>query len=92
MAVITFEPAGGNMEIKGASGDIAKDGTFELTTLEPGDGAMPGDYIVTVRIMKGYPEPVFAVLKKYTEVQNTPLKATIEAGGKNHFDFEIERP
>lgn len=91
MAVITFEPAGNDMNIKGASGDIGKDGTFELTTTEPGDGALPGDYIVTVRIMEGYPDPVFAVAQEYTDVEQTPLKATVESSGKNHFEFEITR-
>jgi hypothetical protein len=96
MAIITFEPKeGGNARgtsVKGASGDIGKDGKYELTTIDPGDGAKPGDYIVTVRIMDGYPDPVFAVAKKYTDILDTPLTAKVEAGGENNFDFKVERP
>ena len=91
MATITFEPKEPGSDFKGASGDIGEDGTFELTTIEPGDGAMPGDYIVTVKIMDGYPDIVFAVEEKYTDVSQSPLSATVTSG-KNHFEFEVERP
>ena len=92
MATVTFEPEDGSAAAKGASGDIAEDGTFELTTIDPGDGAAPGDYRVTVKIMDGYPDPKFAVANEFTDPALTPLKATVKPSGENHFDFEVEKP
>jgi hypothetical protein len=50
-AQVLFTPVEGN---KVASGVTKEDGTFELTTEKPGDGAVPGDYKVTVT----YTDPV----------------------------------
>ncbi len=92
MATITFVPAD-PMEGKGASGNIESDGSFELWTLTQGDGgAMAGDYHVTLNVIKGYPRPRSMVAKKYTDLEDTPLNATVKAGEKNHFDFEVEKP
>jgi len=91
MATVTFEPVSQGADVKGASGTIREDGTFELSTIDPGDGALPGEYRVTVKIMDGYPQPVYAVAKEFTDATLTPLKATVAASGKNHFDFEVER-
>jgi len=33
---------------KGATGRTLADGKFQLTTFNPGDGVLPGDYVVTV--------------------------------------------
>lgn len=44
---ITFKPATDSESARAASGDI-KDGKYSLTTAEPGDGALPGSYKVTV--------------------------------------------
>ena len=51
IASITFQPASGGPGTKGASSLIAEDGSFSLRTLKPGDGALPGDYRVTVRVV-----------------------------------------
>ena len=51
-AQVTFHntsEAGG----RSASGRTAADGTFSLTTFKTGDGAVPGNYIVTVSKVEG---------------------------------------
>src|SRR5215469_13536013 len=44
-ARINFTPKGAGHQ--GASG-MVENGSFTLTTLSPGDGALPGEYVVTV--------------------------------------------
>ncbi|GIX00313.1 MAG: hypothetical protein KatS3mg111_3645 [Pirellulaceae bacterium] len=44
-ATVTFLSTSGG---RSASGKTAADGTFTLTTNKTGDGAVPGDYIVTI--------------------------------------------
>ena len=89
---ITFQPVDAGPKRKGASGTIADDGTFSLHTIQPGDGAQPGDYKVTVHVMKGYPRGKPMVAPKYTDATSTPLNATVDASRENHFEFTVERP
>jgi hypothetical protein len=50
-ATITFLPAGeGGRSASGLSGT---DGSFDLTTYKPGDGALAGDYKITVQVLEG---------------------------------------
>lgn len=53
-AVVTFHP-----EVAGrmATGTCNDAGRFELTTLQSGDGAFPGDYRVTVQYAEGVTPP-----------------------------------
>ena len=92
IASITFQPTSAGPGTKGASGNIGPDGAFELRTVIPGDGALPGDYRVTVHVMQGYPDGKSMVADIYTRASATPLNATIAAGAENHFDFTVERP
>jgi hypothetical protein len=45
---IAFTPAEAGAA-RSASGPIREDGTYEMTTLTPGDGVLPGKYFVTVQ-------------------------------------------
>ena len=91
IAVVRFEPvAVGGEGVRGASGDIQPDGTFELTTLDPGDGAYPGEYKVALTVVKTYIGQEPLVDRKYNTVQTTPFSATVEKGGDNHFEFKVE--
>ena len=92
MATITFQPTSGGPSAKGASSTIAEDGSFSLRTVKPGDGALPGDYAVTVHVMQGYPRGKSLVAEVFMNATSTPLKATVEAGKENRFDFVVERP
>lgn len=91
LAVVRFEPvATGGEGVRGASGDIQPDGTFQLTTLEPNDGAYPGEYKVALTVVKTYYGQEPLIDPKYSSVRTTPFSATVTAGGKNHFEFKVE--
>jgi hypothetical protein len=92
IASITFQPATGGPGTKGASSLIAEDGSFALRTLKPGDGALPGDYQVTLHVVDGYPRGKSLVADVFTKPNTTPLKATVGASNKNHFDFVVTKP
>ena len=47
-ATVTFAPAGQTAGARAASGKTDDSGRFKLTTLKADDGALPGDYQVTV--------------------------------------------
>ena len=80
-------------------GDIGPDGTYLLTTRNPGDGAAPGDYTVTVTSMlpgKGvegvdsdYRPPQPLIPLRYMRLDETPLKATVEAKELNVIDLNL---
>ncbi|MEO2050006.1 MAG: hypothetical protein ABGX16_25905 [Pirellulales bacterium] len=89
---ITFQPKSGGIDSKGAQGTIEPDGSFQLHSERPGDGAKPGNYAVTVQVMVGYPQGKSVVPLKYTDPRKTPLTAEIKASGENQFSFTIEKP
>jgi hypothetical protein len=92
MSTITFIPAI-PLEGKAASSHIDSDGSFRLWTVTQGDGgALAGDYLVTVTVINGYPQGKSVVASKYTHQNETPLQVTVEAGEKNHFNFQVEKP
>jgi len=79
---ITFNPSGPEADDtlhKGAGGEIKPDGRFEVTTVKPGDGVLPGRYKVTIKCLKSYADPdSLTIAKKYAEVSTTPFEVTIE--------------
>jgi hypothetical protein len=80
-------------------GDIGPDGTYQLTTRKPGDGAAPGQYTVTVTSMlpgKGvegidqdYRPPQPLIPLKYMRLDETPLSASVEAKEQNVIDLNL---
>jgi len=71
-------------------------GQYTLTTFEPGDGAMTGDYeIKIVKYQQPEEEPEDGVTpplkslipEKYAK---GVLKATVQDGGENTFNFDLE--
>ncbi len=69
-----------------ASGMIEPDGSFELGTLAPGDGALPGKYrvVVTPQSASGKDAgKTKAVPERYTDPEKTPLRAVIESKSKD---------
>jgi hypothetical protein len=89
---VTFQPVPGGPGTKGASSLIEDDGAFSLRTLRPGDGALPGNYAVTVHVVDAVMDGKSVVADKFTKASATPLKATVSADGENRFDFVVERP
>jgi hypothetical protein len=81
-----------------AKGEIRPDGTFELTTHRPGDGAPAGEYKVTVTSMipgqgveweKGYVPPKPLIPLKYMRLADTPLRAAVRPQDDNVVDLSL---
>lgn len=89
--LIAFQPNPMGPDTKVASSAFGDDGTFSLRTIKPGDGAVPGDYLVTVQILDSSESRKSVVANKFTSVTTTPLKATVTTDGENHFDFVVEK-
>ncbi|MFO0876885.1 MAG: hypothetical protein U0840_05885 [Gemmataceae bacterium] len=65
-------------------GKVEKDGTFQLSTYEAGDGAPPGRYKVTIDWRKGGSldpnnDGVSLVHDRYTKPASTPIEVEISA-------------
>jgi hypothetical protein len=102
---IVFQPTGSGG--KAASGEIAADGTYTLTTFQPGDGAMPGDFrVVVIQTVtnepepspdgKAPPKPVVLVAEKDRIPANyggvsSPLTAKVEAKDMNEINLDLKR-
>lgn len=56
-------------------------GNFEVTSLKPGDGLLPGKYLVTVECVKSDPPPVPGGLESVTYVDLEFKGQTIEIKG-----------
>src|SRR5262245_48066706 len=102
---VTFTPAGGDkMATQSATGQLNEDGTFTLTTFNTGDGAVIGQHTATIEargdinamnqpkadgtIAYVLPKPL--IPEKYTKLDRSPLKYTVEDGKSNHFEIELE--
>lgn len=81
-----------------ATGNLEKDGTFELTTFQKGDGAVPGKYQVAVQVFPaegaGLPGAEFAgkpppVPRKYMSADSSGLTAEIKESD-NHLEFSLK--
>lgn len=83
---VRFEREGGKM----ARGVIGADGTFKLTTMEPDDGAFPGQYKVCLEVFKTYMGRESVVAPEFEKMSTTPLNADVKRGDKNHFDFVVK--
>jgi hypothetical protein len=83
--IVRFEPDGyGRM----ATGELKSDGTFELTTLKPGDGVVAGEHRVTVSDFdKSLAKD--RALKKYGSANISGLKAEVSPE-KSEFTFDLK--
>jgi len=93
IAVVRFEVASGSSpEVrKAASADIEPDGSYELMTMRPGDGAFYGEYDVVFTIRKSYRDDKSLVAEKYTLASSSPFRRTVDSAS-HVYDFEIEKP
>ena len=102
---IIFTPAGaqGGKTGQSATGQI-DNGKYTLTTFDTGDGAILGQHAVTVTASStpgtelgkvksdgtlDYKLPKSAIPEKYTTIDKSPLKYTVDAGGKT-IDIELK--
>ena len=93
---VMFNPQGpGRM----ATGHTDASGQFKLSTAKPDDGAVPGEYVVTLGEHydkapplppRGQPLPM-RFPQDYGDPAKSPLKAHVERGAKNDFQFEIKK-
>lgn len=83
----------------GATGFIQKDGTFQMKTFSNTgmDGAVPGEYVVIVRMPEGpeYPNPkeyksLTKIPPKYAEGETSGLKVTIKEGDNELEPFDLK--
>lgn len=100
-ATVTFLPQ--KPGEPGASGRTDASGKFGLTAFEPGDGAVPGSYLVTVvkteaqgggEVQEDSDAPVVApksvLPEKYNNPQGSGLTAEVKEGDPNQFTFELK--
>lgn len=78
---------GGNGSRWTASGEIQRDGSFVLTTVNPGDGAVPGEYRAVIRQLilaylpaEGGHDHGKLVPDRYRDYKTSDLKVTVQAG------------
>jgi len=94
--LITFVPAASGG--RNATGQIGADGTYRLQTENPGDGALMGDYNVTIfaqdnPVLDYIPSkpvpPKYLAPAKYEKPATSGLKSTVQRGS-NTFDFDLK--
>lgn len=71
-ATVTFSPATQGPESRGAVGKTDASGKYQLTTFEPGDGAIPGSYVVTISKTETTGALSEEEVNKYYEQGKTP--------------------
>lgn len=100
---ITFSPVDAAMGDKGtlrrpAQSAIAEDGTFELSTVAPGDGLLPGKYAVAVVAQDDnwFPNPrdpkpkaKSLIPEKYGSLTQSGLEMTIPESGATDLKIEL---
>lgn len=98
-ADVVFEPAG---HTYAAAGRTDASGTFTLTAFDPNDGAVPGEYKVTISKRKitsqgaaasdDAPQTVkqeILLPLKYADPNSSGLVASVKAGTENKFEFKL---
>jgi hypothetical protein len=98
-ALVVLHPLDGNgrQDRPRPHGKVAEDGTFVLTTYEPGDGAPRGEYAVTVEwwlASKGRggddPPPSNRLPARYARPQTSGLRAVVSEGENDLPEIRIK--
>ena len=92
VAVIRFEvaPDSDPDKRKAADSDIQPDGSYEISTMKPGDGAYYGKYKVVFTILDSYRAGRSFVDAKYTDAKTTPFECVVDTSSQT-MDFTIEK-
>lgn len=105
-ATVTFIPVTGTeAELRTAVAKTNALGEFQLTTVKQNDGAIPGEYLVTVTKFEPQPEvtpsadiaapppkvvpPKSLIPEKYGAPGTSGLKATVSEGELNRVELEL---
>jgi hypothetical protein len=102
-ATVSFLPRDSSKQ--GAYGKTGADGRFRLQTYGVDDGAVPGDYDVTIQKVQITPDefdrddprwtppppPKYLVPKKYSDRDKSGLAASVVKGKKNEFPFDLQK-
>lgn len=83
----------GNIDAPQPYATTGPDGTFSLSTFEPGDGAPAGDYLVILKWPEGPPGPGIPADRlgnAFTDPAKTPYRATIAARDNQLEPFRID--
>jgi hypothetical protein len=98
-------PEGSEADAVMLTTETDENGQFVLSTYLADDGIPAGAYTVTVAVPSREPDvehsdgkpatrpkgiAVPAALRKYSEPATSPFRATVQAGGPNHFQFHLE--
>jgi hypothetical protein len=66
------------------TGNVKDDGSFAITSYEPGDGAPQGEYVATIQWFKFAPELGGAgpnvIPSKYVSAKTSPIKVRVSGG------------
>ena len=89
---IQFEPADNTTaEIrKMAIGEIAEDGSFTMYTRQPGDGVIPGIYIVTFRVLDKPLGGKSLIPEKYQTAATSPFDIHVDSNKSDQL-YELEK-
>jgi hypothetical protein len=94
-AMVILHPASagisGESSPKLSGGELNEKGevSFQISRSEP--GLIPGEYRVCPKVAEDFPPTKWLVDAKYLEPSSTPLKLKVERGGKNHFEFQVDK-
>jgi hypothetical protein len=98
--VVFFNPArsGDGQETRPARGDLGPDGMYHLSSFRPNDGAMPGEYRVTVESLISRPNAEQLVVKpavwripsRYGDPTKSGLSFTVPSDARGSLVFDID--
>jgi hypothetical protein len=91
--VIRLEPTqdSGAVIRKAASSPIAEDGSFEMFTRRPGDGVIPGKYVVTFTVLDKAMGGTSLIPDELTRGDTSPFELVVDED-KQELLFELEKP
>ena len=77
-----------------ANAPIQEDGTFQLGTYEPGDGAVAGKHTAAVQPPMTNPDmgPRVPIHPRFRRMETSGLEFTVTEEGPNEFDILVEAP
>jgi hypothetical protein len=89
--LVVFESQGGEKPVT-ARGDVQPDGTYQLGTRRPGDGAPAGRYrvLISPRVDVDSPQPA-GFDNRYMDFDTSGLTFEVKAGS-NEYPIQLSRP